>query len=346
MLTRRDRRARLLSARRLLGVGLAVTAVVAAAPSAAQAATAFVNQSCNGSRCVSRAVFSAGPGEVNQVRLTYDNQKDILIRDSQHRIAAGAGCVRHGFVPPRPASEGVECRPRRVKGTDEVGSTVVLLGDQGDTVISYVWSRLSGGLGSDYVSPRSREHSRAVGGAGNDVVSSRLTKTGQIVYGGTGNDRVYGGAGNDRVSGNAGDDIVSAGNGRDSVGGGSSGNDRVNGNAGADRVRGGNGNDIVDGGRDNDRVTGQSGNDLVIGGPGNDRLVGRSGRDRLRGGFGRDLLRGGTGRDRYRGGPGGDGINAVDNIRERVNCGTGRDFAAADRRPRDIVAFCNVVKRI
>jgi Ca2+-binding RTX toxin-like protein len=76
------------------------------------------------------------------------------------------------------------------------------------------------------------------------------------------------------------------------------------------------GNDGLDGGRRNDRLYGSRGADLRGGG---------SGADRLRGGAGRDMLPGGTGQDGIHGGRGRDRWSARGGLRDRVDCGKGRD---------------------
>ena len=119
--------------------------------------------------------------------------------------------------------------------------------------------------------------------------------------------------------------------------------DRIVGNDGADLLKGGNGDDcleggagsdVLDGGDGNDRLAGASGNDRLLGGNGNDKLTGGKGNDRLSGGNGNDTLSPGDGHDAIAGGPGNDTINAVDGVRETVDCGRGRDTVRADRRDR------------
>ncbi|HEV2723183.1 MAG TPA: IPT/TIG domain-containing protein, partial [Thermoleophilaceae bacterium] len=179
---------------------------------------------------------------------------------------------------------------------------------------------------------------RIFAGTGNDVVDALA-----------GNDCVDLGTGNDRGQGGLGNDLLVSGTGRDRVSG-SAGNDRMRGNSGSDRLDGGRGNDRVvgDAGRDtllgsfgNDRLLGVSGRDLISGSRGRDRISGGSGNDRISGGSSADRIAGGSGGDRISGNSGGDRISgnsgsdriiSLDGVRDRVNCGTGRDRVLADRR--------------
>ncbi len=151
-------------------------------------------------------------------------------------------------------------------------------------------------------------------------------------------DTFAGGSGGDRVGGLAGGDTIHGGANRDCLSG-DSGNDRINGDSDRDRIRGNSGNDRLSGDSSNDSVAGDSGRDRASGGSGNDRVSGGSGRDRVSGNSGGDILSGGpsgdrisggSGRDRIAGNSGNDRIGARDGRRDRVNCGSGRDFVRAD----------------
>ena len=122
-------------------------------------------------------------------------------------------------------------------------------------------------------------------------------RTGRVITGTSGNDRLIGTPGNDVIRCGAGDDRVRGGGGNDVIRCGA-GNDRVSGGAGNDRAEGGTGNDRLFGDAGRDLLLGGRGNDRLSGGRGNDRLLGMAGRDRLFGGRGRDRLVGGSGRDR------------------------------------------------
>jgi Ca2+-binding RTX toxin-like protein len=110
--------------------------------------------------------------------------------------------------------------------------------------------------------------------------------------------------------------------------------DRLNGTSAGDTLLGLGGNDILNG---------RAGADCLKGGRGNDRLIGGTGNDRLSGDAGNDTLTGGRGRNTYSGGRGRDRIKSTNGIRERIDCGPGRDTAKVDRRDR--VRRCERVTR-
>jgi RTX calcium-binding nonapeptide repeat (4 copies) len=99
------------------------------------------------------------------------------------------------------------------------------------------------------------------------------------------------------------------------------GNDYINGMANADRLWGGDGSDTLRGGDGNDVLEGQAGTDDVNGGPGDDKVWGHDGRRQ-----GEDNI------DQLKGGSDDDVIVAVDNDRDHINCGAGRDTAYVDPR--------------
>jgi Ca2+-binding RTX toxin-like protein len=124
---------------------------------------------------------------------------------------------------------------------------------------------------------------------------------------------------------------------------GGDGGDLLKGLGGDDCLEGGSGADVLDGGDGNDRLSGSSGNDRLIGGKGDDKLTGGRGNDRFSGGAGNDTIAPGSGRDSIDAGAGDDTINAVDGVRETVECGSGRDTVRADRRDR--LEHCEKVTR-
>jgi hypothetical protein len=95
---------------------------------------------------------------------------------------------------------------------------------------------------------------------------------GEIVAGGTGNDRLYGGGGDDNIRGGAGDDYIEGGLGNDYIQGGI-GNDTLVGGLGDDEIEGGLGNDVVQAGEGDDVITGGMGDDRMDGGNGFDTYV-------------------------------------------------------------------------
>ena len=75
-------------------------------------------------------------------------------------------------------------------------------------------------------------------------------------------------------------------------------------------------------------------------------LTGKAGADWLDGGDGgdgNDRLGGGRGKDGFKAGNGRDFADAVDGVRETVDCGAGKDSAEVDRK--DVVKGCERVKR-
>lgn len=195
---------------------------------------------------------------------------------------------------------------------------------------------IQGGLGADFI----------LGGAGDDVIFGEsdgfelgladITKLGDTIDGGTGDDDIRGQYGNDYISGGADNDRL--------IGG--AGSDTIFGNGGADEIYGdrfaGDGlpeittdaNDSIEGGAGSDVIFGQAGNDSIIGGStagggdagdtiyggdGDDIVLGddgsitnatnwatattSGGNDLILGGAGNDQLVGGLGMDRIEGDP-------------------------------------------
>jgi len=94
---------------------------------------------------------------------------------------------------------------------------------------------------------------------------------------------------------------------------------------------GGAGDDHLFGGLGNDHMRGDDGDDLANGGRGRDRISAGLGEDRLFGGRGRDELSDyGGDWDVLAGGPDRDAIHALDDVPDRVVCGTGVDNAWVD----------------
>jgi Ca2+-binding RTX toxin-like protein len=118
----------------------------------------------------------------------------------------------------------------------------------------------------------------------------------------------------------------------------------ITGGAGADRVTGGARDDTLTGSAGNDILSGGPGDDLLLGDAGNDRLLGGAGGDELDGDVGKDWLIGGPARDRFFGFVGRDRIDAVDGVKETVDCGTDDDFARVDLRDR--IQFCEGRARV
>lgn len=122
------------------------------------------------------------------------------------------------------------------------------------------------------------------------------TAIGNMLSGGSGDDKIYGLDGWDRIYLGDGNDVGTGGN----------GNDKIYGDAGNDKLFGGNNNDKLYGGAGNDKLFGEHGVDEISGGTGNDILRGGGYNDTLDGGFDDDILYGDTGSDRLIGGRGND----------------------------------------
>jgi Ca2+-binding RTX toxin-like protein len=159
-------------------------------------------------------------------------------------------------------------------------------------------------------------------------------------FGSTGDDQVAGGPGMDRYVDAGGNDEVDLGDDNDDAYGGdfSSGDDTIHGGAGDDNLDGLTGNDVLDGGPGNDVFQPGEGNDALLGGDGDDVMGGviggclnDVGDDIMSGGPGNDQLCGGPGVDWLDGGDGNDSINAVDSGTDGpIACGAGVDAAWGD----------------
>jgi Ca2+-binding RTX toxin-like protein len=98
------------------------------------------------------------------------------------------------------------------------------------------------------------------------------------------------------------------------------------------------GADQVDGKRNNDRIYGGGGDDRVYGGAGAEVFIfGRGARDLLSGSPGADEIIADEfpdtdpGVDTVKGGRGNDTIYASDDIKDKIDCGAGRDFVQFDQ---------------
>ena len=139
--------------------------------------------------------------------------------------------------------------------------------------------------------------------AGNDKVTIKGDRTGVVVNGGFGDDRIIGAAGNDTLNGEFGNDFIDGGTGADVMSGGE-GADTIDYGSRSSRVT------VNLDGAANDGYSGEADNvaadfEVVNGGWGNDYLtasdaVGRT----YNGGFGNDLIMAGAGDDVIHGGRG------------------------------------------
>ncbi len=210
---------------------------------------------------------------------------------------------------------------------------------------------LDGGTGQDRIEGRGGDDDLD-GGAGTDTVdfssSTRRVRVNLV-------QQRAAGAGTDALLGF---EDVRGGRGADLLTGDGIAN-RVDGGPGHDVLRGKGADDALIGGRGTDtvdysgfapvtadkgvvvnlgrgRASGEGADDLsrvesVIGSGAGDHITGNRRANRLFGGPGRDTLIGRSGRDRLYGSAGNDRLRSRDRRRDRINGGTGRDRAAADR---------------
>lgn len=169
---------------------------------------------------------------------------------------------------------------------------LTLIGDEGG-------DRLTGGTRDDTLLGKTGAD-RMKGGTGDD-----------LLYGSYGDDVLEGEYGEDVLEGGADDDVVIGGAGRDAITG-KSGNDEIWGKSGNDRIWGGNGADEVHGGADHDTLKGGAGGDVLLGDDGNDTIVGEESGDKMYGGDGSDTFK------------------ARDGTRDRIDGGSGSDYASRD----------------
>ncbi len=138
--------------------------------------------------------------------------------------------------------------------------------------------------------------------------------SGDVIYGGAGDDNISGQIGDDYLYGESGADVIAGGEHNDTIYGGD-GDDTITGDYGANiRVADGGvveqGDDFIFGGAGNDWLQGEEGDDHIYGGAGDDDLHGdasylelaRHGNDYLDGGEGRDVIFGYGGNDTIIGG--------------------------------------------
>jgi Ca2+-binding RTX toxin-like protein len=140
-----------------------------------------------------------------------------------------------------------------------------------------------------------------LGFGGNDIIfggsdSLQNTDSGDIIFGGSGDDVIGGDPGNDYIVGGKGFDTISGGEGDDTLFGNDQ-DDRIDGNAGDDVISGGFGDDVLHGNENNDYMVGGRGRDVMYGDAGDDEVLGEGEPDILFGGIGNDLVIGGVGAD-------------------------------------------------
>jgi Ca2+-binding RTX toxin-like protein len=195
--------------------------------------------------------------------------------------------------------------------------------------------KLYGGPGNDVIVGNRVRGTELYGGPGDDRLSTATAaaESSNLLIGEGGNDSYLGGKGHDEILDSL--DVVGEGSpeaapgppkpGEEDAAYGGARNDTIMLGAGPDRILGGPGDDLIDG---------ENGNDSLFGGPGRDALVGGHGFDRVFGGRGADQLF--SGRTPWPA-PVYAFPKAVDDGRDRVDCGPGRDIGLVnpwDRRSR------------
>jgi Ca2+-binding RTX toxin-like protein len=304
-------------------------------------------------------VFSAAPGEVNDVRaggLALPGP-NLTITDSGAALTAGAGC------------EQIDGNTARCLESDEGPARPLMMrtGDRGDRVLYDDFrSRtvsIRGGGGQDTLHGGSSEGGpvEVLGDAGDDQVTIALNfGSGGVVRGGAGDDvvRAFESAG-DQLFGDDGDDhlIHSACDGASALDGGT-GNDTYTFDSPFPEcsppviggIVPGPGFDTLD--QSPERFAALAFNfsdcpacvEAVLGTSFDDQISGDNNPQVIRGGDGNDLLDGGGGIDLLSGQGGDDSITSRDGRTDVVSCGGGTDSVTAD--PRDVVARdCESVTR-
>jgi Ca2+-binding RTX toxin-like protein len=222
---------------------------------------------------------------------------------------------------------------------DPVRPADTLIGDAGPNILIGLHGKdkIDGGAGDDglYGEGRGVEYSRE---GLRDSPGGRATIcicgfNGDRLRGGDGNDKLEGGLGSDRLDGGLGEDAIS-GDLAPPLAYATRGDGEVDVVDYSSRRRAiqaivGDGGGVPG---ESDDYTGVEG---ITGGRGADTLIGRAKRpDRLFGGPGGDTINGSTGKDRLYGAKGRDLLIADDGMRDRVDCGRGRDAFWADGNDR------------
>jgi len=257
-----------------------------------------------------------------------------------NRYALGAGYDHVGYLllksPLRMLGGIVEAG----EGRDQLEGVEQVFGGRGNDVF-FAASLLSpvpaphyellDGLGGDDMMIGGDSGATLVGEQGDDTLIAGTRVRGSVgapapitrLIGEDGDDRYFGADGVDviREYEFAGRDLAPSGQ-RDSrsadIAFGGDGDDLIELGSGVDAARGGSGDDKLDLGRGPDLGSGDGGSDLLIGDLGLDRLIGAAGRDRILAAYGSA-----------------PGSPRLVDRRDRIDCGSGRDFALVnpwDRR--------------
>jgi hypothetical protein len=291
-------------------------------------------------------VFTAAPGERNQIVVARDGGGGVVLRDGGAVVQTGPGCTA------------IDAHTVRCGAPD----VAIDAGDRDDsvTIPSVPPSDVALGPPQPHRSLRVgvRTDSEVHGGDGDDS----LTGWGRLA-GGPGADTLTGGPAGDVLLGGTGDDVLRAGAGADQLIGDGDGEFKASPDPGGgdDTIDGGDGQDLVlyigrragvrvdlaagTAGRGDERdrlssiedVIGGLGADVLLGDGGPNWLYGDPGDDRLDGRAGNDTLTGGRGTDTLRGGAGDDALNTRERV-DRLFGGAGDDTLQASYQPANVLS--------
>jgi Ca2+-binding RTX toxin-like protein len=196
-------RVRLLAARDVAVVGVALLCVPAAADAASVQAT---DDQCAAAPCVSELMFTAGAGEGDDVTIAYDGD-GVVVRDPGVPLEPGRSCAARD-------DGSVRCALSR-----PIVQFVVDTGDGDDVVratlpgASHLGVNL--GPGNDRFDGGGSEVLWVDGWDGDEIAGSGLRESilrglngDDALRGGAGDDELEGGPGRDRLDGGAGDDVL------------------------------------------------------------------------------------------------------------------------------------------
>ena len=304
----------------LLGVMLAVMMAMWAPP--AWAADAAVADGI--------LTYSAGEGEVNQIRVEMDPLDALIVTDDGAQITPGSGCVA--------LSDQVVSCSSAIEGT-----AVFDLGDLDD-----LWAPCDMCLVPS-------THFEISAGPGDDTVDLGRVNHSGALSGDDGDDTLTGGEGGDLITGGDGNDVIDSGGGfpvfpQDSLDGGP-GDDVLRLRPRSGSIRGGEGIDLVDYSFLEGAVVINLGG---FGGPVGggmfhfvddevENAAGGSGDDTITGSSFDNQLDGGEGVDTIAAGEGDDVVISVDESPDQVMCGPGYDRVRADE-PDEISEDCEEVE--
>jgi len=239
--------------------------------------------------------------------LTVTNSGLIRVRDTSSEQSVGVALAHEGALVNSGTIDGeisVRLHSSEYAKATLIQNTGHLIGDL-DLVLG-VANLVNGGdvVGDIRMGARNDRYDGAQGHVSGAVHAGG---GGDILTGGTTDDRLFGEAGNDTLAGGGGANYLRGDEGDDSITGGADFDD-INGNMGNDTCVSGGGDDWVVGGRDNDSLVGSAGQNLVYGNLGNDTCEGGDGDDIVRGGQDNDAIFGGGGDDYVSGDKGDDTV--------------------------------------